>query len=95
CQSCDLVNVIKKRKDNEGIERNESLGFIYPSPISGTEEMLRAEVHFGHGTRKWNPRMAHYIYAEHKETRLQKFRDLRMEQKTGRLTAFRKARRLD
>ena len=24
-------------------------------------EMMRAGVHFGHGTRKWNPRMAPYI----------------------------------
>ena len=120
------------------------------------EEMMKAGVHFGHGTRKWNPRMAPYISAKRKgihitnltrtarflseacdlvfdaaskrkqflivgtknkaadsvaraairarchyvnkkwlggiltnwsttETRLQKFRDLRMEQKTGRL----------
>ncbi|KAL3633175.1 40S ribosomal protein S2 [Castilleja foliolosa] len=120
------------------------------------EEMLEAGVHFGHGTRKWNPKMAPYISAKRKgihitnltrtarflseacdlvfdaassgkqflivgtknkaadlvawaaikarchcvnkkwlggiltnwsttETRLQKFRDLRMEQKTGRL----------
>uniref|UniRef100_A0A3B4AVJ5 Mitochondrial ribosomal protein S2 n=1 Tax=Periophthalmus magnuspinnatus TaxID=409849 RepID=A0A3B4AVJ5_9GOBI len=76
-------------------------------------------VHFGHGTRKWNPRMAPYISARRKgihiinltrtarflaeacdlvfdaasrgkqflivETRLHKFRDLRTEQKTGRL----------
>ncbi|KAJ0030657.1 hypothetical protein Pint_12354 [Pistacia integerrima] len=96
------------------------------------EEMMEAGIHFGHGTRKWNPRMAPYISAKHKasrgkqflivgtknkaadsvaraairarchyvnkkwlggmltnwsttETRLQKFRDLRTEQKTGRL----------
>ncbi|TYH60613.1 hypothetical protein ES332_D08G307000v1 [Gossypium tomentosum] len=28
------------------------------------EEMLEAGVHFGHGTRKWNPRMAPYISAK-------------------------------
>nr|YP_009447104.1 ribosomal protein S2 [Adenocalymma peregrinum]ATY48423.1 ribosomal protein S2 [Adenocalymma peregrinum]AVM84205.1 ribosomal protein S2 [Adenocalymma pubescens] len=120
------------------------------------EEMMNAAVYFGHGTRKWNPKMAPYISAKRKgihitnptrtarflseacdlvfdaassgkeflivgtkkkaaysvaraaikarchfvnkkwlvgmltnwsttETRLQKFRDLRMEQKTGRL----------
>ncbi|KAK3409208.1 hypothetical protein EUGRSUZ_J01354 [Eucalyptus grandis] len=27
------------------------------------EEMMEAGVHFGHGTRKWNPRMAPYISA--------------------------------
>ncbi|KAK8660374.1 hypothetical protein V6N13_051300 [Hibiscus sabdariffa] len=28
--------------------------------------MLEAGVHFGHGTRKWNPRMAPYISAKRK-----------------------------
>ncbi|PIN01026.1 Mitochondrial/chloroplast ribosomal protein S2 [Handroanthus impetiginosus] len=125
------------------------------------EEMLKAGVHFGHGTRKWNPKMASYIFAKCKgihitnlartarflseacdlvfdaaskgkqflivgtknkaansvaraavkaqchyvnkkwlggmltnwsttEMRLQKFRDLRMEQKTGRLNRLQK-----
>nr|YP_010555817.1 ribosomal protein S2 [Phacellanthus tubiflorus]UYR95048.1 ribosomal protein S2 [Phacellanthus tubiflorus] len=30
------------------------------------EEMLKAGVHFGHGTRKWNPKMAPYISAKQK-----------------------------
>nr|YP_010895675.1 ribosomal protein S2 [Chorispora sibirica]YP_010895757.1 ribosomal protein S2 [Chorispora songarica]WJZ19666.1 ribosomal protein S2 [Chorispora sibirica]WJZ19748.1 ribosomal protein S2 [Chorispora songarica] len=30
------------------------------------EEMIRAGVHFGHGIRKWNPRMAPYISAKRK-----------------------------
>ncbi|XP_047260357.1 30S ribosomal protein S2, chloroplastic-like, partial [Capsicum annuum] len=30
------------------------------------EEMMEAGVHFGHGTRKWNPKMAPYISAKHK-----------------------------
>ena len=30
------------------------------------EEMMEAGVHFGHGTRKWNPRMAPYISAKRK-----------------------------
>ncbi|KAL4009896.1 hypothetical protein IC575_030967 [Cucumis melo] len=29
-------------------------------------EMMEAGVHFGHGTRKWNPRMAPYISAKRK-----------------------------
>nr|YP_010415933.1 ribosomal protein S2 [Campylotropis howellii]USC52892.1 ribosomal protein S2 [Campylotropis howellii] len=123
------------------------------------EEMMEAGVHFGHGTRKWNPKMSPYISAKRKdihitnlirtarflseacdlvfdaasmgkqflivgtkkkaadlvtraairarchyvnkkwlggmltnwyttETRLQKFRDLRTQQKTGRLNSF-------
>nr|WRK68945.1 ribosomal protein S2 [Oenothera drummondii] len=30
------------------------------------EEMMEAGVHFGHGIKKWNPRMAPYIYANRK-----------------------------
>nr|YP_010919424.1 ribosomal protein S2 [Muiriantha hassellii]WAJ51934.1 ribosomal protein S2 [Muiriantha hassellii] len=30
------------------------------------EAMMEAGIHFGHGTRKWNPRMAPYISAKHK-----------------------------
>ncbi|CAN6440739.1 unnamed protein product [Victoria cruziana] len=30
------------------------------------EEMMEVGVHFGHGTRKWNPRMTPYISAKHK-----------------------------
>jgi small subunit ribosomal protein S2 len=30
------------------------------------EEMLKAGVHFGHGTRKWNPRMAPFILGKRK-----------------------------
>ncbi|KAL9293456.1 putative ribosomal protein S2 [Arabidopsis thaliana] len=31
------------------------------------EKIMRAGVHFGHGTRKWNPRMAPYISTKHKD----------------------------
>ncbi|CAN6453944.1 unnamed protein product [Victoria cruziana] len=34
------------------------------------EEMMEAGVHFGHGTRKWNPRMAPYISTKHKGIRI-------------------------
>ncbi|MFN3346510.1 MAG: 30S ribosomal protein S2, partial [Candidatus Bipolaricaulaceae bacterium] len=30
------------------------------------KELLEAGVHFGHRTRKWNPKMRHYIYMERK-----------------------------
>nr|YP_010340945.1 ribosomal protein S2 [Solanum nigrescens]UNZ93339.1 ribosomal protein S2 [Solanum nigrescens] len=30
------------------------------------EEMMEAGVHFGQGTRKWNPKMAPYISAKRK-----------------------------
>ncbi|EEF27828.1 DNA-directed RNA polymerase beta chain, putative [Ricinus communis] len=143
----------------KGLKENVVLGGMIPvgTGFKGlVQEMMKAGVHFGHGTRKWNPRMAPYISAKRKgihitnltrtarflseacdlvfdaasrrkqflivgtknkaadsvaraairarchyvnkkwlggiltnwsttETRLQKFRDLRMEQKTGRL----------
>nr|YP_010623665.1 ribosomal protein S2 [Annona mucosa]WBF97721.1 ribosomal protein S2 [Annona mucosa] len=34
------------------------------------EELLRARVHLGHGVRKWNPRMAPYIFAKRKGTHI-------------------------
>jgi small subunit ribosomal protein S2 len=30
----------------------------------GVKELLQAGVHFGHQTRRWNPRMRRYIYGE-------------------------------
>ena len=30
----------------------------------GIKELLEAGVHFGHQTRRWNPRMRRYIYGE-------------------------------
>ncbi|KAI3834094.1 hypothetical protein MKX03_024705 [Papaver bracteatum] len=37
------------------------------------EEMMEAGVHFGHGTRKWNPRMAPYISAKRKASKGKQF----------------------
>lgn len=31
----------------------------------GVKELLQAGLHFGHQTRRWNPRMRHYIHGEH------------------------------
>ncbi len=33
-------------------------------PVSSMKELLEAGVHFGHHTRKWNPKMKAYIYGE-------------------------------
>jgi small subunit ribosomal protein S2 len=33
-------------------------------PVSSMKELLEAGVHFGHHTRKWNPKMRAYIYGE-------------------------------
>jgi len=31
-------------------------------PVVSLAELLESGVHFGHQTRRWNPRMAPYIY---------------------------------
>ena len=31
----------------------------------GIKDLLQAGVHFGHQTRRWNPRMARFIHGEH------------------------------
>jgi small subunit ribosomal protein S2 len=33
-------------------------------PVVGMKELLEAGVHFGHQTRRWNPKMRRYIFAE-------------------------------
>ena len=31
---------------------------------AGIRELLEAGVHFGHQTRRWNPRMRHFLFGE-------------------------------
>jgi len=33
-------------------------------PVSSMKDLLEAGVHFGHHTRKWDPKMRHYIYGQ-------------------------------
>jgi small subunit ribosomal protein S2 len=35
-----------------------------PVPTFTLRELLESGVHFGHHTRRWNPKMAHYIFGE-------------------------------
>ena len=44
------------RKNNQMEERNMS--------VISMKQLLEAGVHFGHQTRRWNPKMAPYIYTE-------------------------------
>ncbi len=36
--------------------------------IATMQQLLKAGVHFGHQKRKWNPKMARYIFAERNGT---------------------------
>ena len=33
-------------------------------PVVSMKQLLEAGVHFGHQTRRWNPKMAQYIFTE-------------------------------
>ncbi len=59
-----------------GIEGTLLVGYTLPTQRSDTreeyvevltmKELLETGVHFGHRTRKWNPKMARYIFTERK-----------------------------
>ena len=36
--------------------------------VVSMKQLLEAGVHFGHQTRRWNPKMAEYIYCERNQT---------------------------
>ena len=38
--------------------------FITMANVVSMKQLLEAGVHFGHQTRRWNPKMATYIYTE-------------------------------
>ena len=38
--------------------------------VVSMKQLLEAGVHFGHQTRRWNPKMAEYIYCERNGDRL-------------------------
>ena len=37
--------------------------------VKNFDELLNAGCHFGHLTKKWNPKMAHYIFMEKKSSK--------------------------
>ena len=49
-----------KAKTHDG--RNETVGIIMS--VVSMKQLLEAGVHFGHQTRRWNPKMAPYIFTE-------------------------------
>src|SRR5690554_1580421 len=53
------IKVYYKNEENGG----KNQGGIRMSLIS-MKQLLEAGVHFGHQTRRWNPKMAEYIFTE-------------------------------
>lgn len=44
------------------MSENETTNHLLSQDILSIEEMLKAGVHFGHQTRRWNPKMKRYIF---------------------------------
>ena len=45
--------------------------------VISMKQLLEAGVHFGHQTRRWNPKMAEYIYTERNGIHINRSRALR------------------
>lgn len=56
------VPPLKKKKKRRSVGREMTRRYWNIN----LEEMMEAGVHFGHGTSKWNPRMAPYISSKRK-----------------------------
>ena len=50
--ACEMIGVEEKQKE------------ILKMAVVSMKQLLEAGVHFGHQTRRWNPKMAPYIYTE-------------------------------
>ena len=50
--ACEMIGVEEKQKE------------IFKMAVVSMKQLLEAGVHFGHQTRRWNPKMAPYIYTE-------------------------------
>src|SRR5207248_3706363 len=48
---------------SRAVRRAQSEG-IHTVAQAGIKELLEAGVHFGHQTRRWNPKMRRFIYGE-------------------------------
>ena len=47
-----------------GVEEKTKSKEIIIMAVVSMKQLLEAGVHFGHQTRRWNPKMAPYIYTE-------------------------------
>jgi small subunit ribosomal protein S2 len=57
---CPFERVLRRKKTRR---RKNQGGFIKMAVVS-MKQLLEAGVHFGHQTRRWNPKMAEYIFTE-------------------------------
>jgi small subunit ribosomal protein S2 len=45
-------------------EKNQQREEVTPVAVISMKQLLEAGVHFGHQTRRWNPKMAEYIFTD-------------------------------
>ena len=45
-------------------QRRKNQGGRYLMSVVSMKQLLEAGVHFGHQTRRWNPKMAEYIFTQ-------------------------------
>ena len=51
----------RPREDPDGGRNQHQEGYV---PVVTRRELLEAGVHFGHQTRRWNPKMQRYLFGE-------------------------------
>ena len=49
---------------DHGVRRQNNIGGIFTMAVVSMKQLLEAGVHFGHQTRRWNPKMKKYIFTE-------------------------------
>ena len=65
-QMCDSFSFFFFFQAEDGIRdlvRSRGLGDVYKRQVT-MRQMLEAGVHFGHQTRRWNPKMKRFIFGE-------------------------------
>ncbi|MEE0242052.1 MAG: 30S ribosomal protein S2, partial [Faecalibacterium prausnitzii] len=49
---------------DHGVRRQNNIWRYFIMAVVSMKQLLEAGVHFGHQTRRWNPKMAKYIFTE-------------------------------
>ncbi len=52
------------KNDERGGKKNHLLKEVFDVAVISMKQLLEAGVHFGHQTRRWNPKMDRYIFTE-------------------------------
>ncbi|ADC48078.1 30S ribosomal protein S2 [Alkalihalophilus pseudofirmus OF4] len=55
---------VSLKDDESGGQKNHLLKEVFDVAVISMKQLLEAGVHFGHQTRRWNPKMDRYIFTE-------------------------------